>query len=252
MADQTTEKPHEEQKFEKLPTIFGAEIAQHVFRIIGPSWDRFKSAFNFRDEKVFGKFEDGEFQVYDEDAKAYVPKPYGNYDYYDIETKTKQFKGRLVDPNGAPWDIGNFEVLTKEGWVAVDYNELSDGGAKIERVNKLKHVHYLPVAFQEDVTITTKKGSKLVTRAKLELSKTAYDALLNTMATFEKAGVDPKEFWYAFQLLEEEKKYVIDQSKVAKLTAEEKATATEEDEAAQTSAIDALEPAEFAIEDIPF
>lgn len=252
MADHSIEKPNEE-KHEKLATIFGTEITGKEFRIIGDAWDRYKSAYNFRDEGVYGKMQDGDFLVFDSERKEYFPMPYHTYDYYEVVANGKTFRGRLVNPEGAPWDDGNFQVLTADGqWVTVSYNDITDKGGSAERVNKLKHVHYIPVSFKEEVTLTTKKGTKQVKRAKLELSKTAYEALLNVMLPFEKAGVSPRDFWYGFDYVEEDKQYVVNQSMVNKLTDDEKAAAAEEEAAVQTSALDALEPGDFSNQDIQF
>ena len=245
MADrEVSEKP----LHEKLPTLYGTESCGKPFRIIGETWERYKSSYNFRDEKVFAKRKDvtkpaserGNFVVYEEDEKDFVEANYHEYDRYTVtRADGTVFRGRIVNSDLDPWDQENFELDTSEGWKRVDYNGLVDGGAKVEHVNHIKRVEYLPVALLEPTTV----GEKTVQRVKIELSKTAVDALTTITDTLLKADADPRNYVYAFTYVEADKQYVIKNEDYRKMTDDERAAAAEEDANAATSAIDTLSPA---------
>lgn len=248
MADQFTEKP----QHEKLPTLYGTEACGKPFRIIGDTWERYKSSYNFRDDKVFAKRKDmtlpasapGNFEVFDDDAKEYRAADYHAYDTYVVtRADGTTFKGRVVNSDLPPWDNDdtgkpNFEIETSEGWKRVDYNSLVDGGAKVDHENRLKRVQYLPVSLLDPAQV----GDKTVQRAKIELSKTAVDALTTITNTLLKADANPRNYAYAFSYIEADKQYVIQPDDYRKLTDDERAAAATEDTEAATSAIDNFTP----------
>jgi len=257
MAD--VKMPAEKPQHETLTTAYAKEYVGVPFRLLGSSWERFKSDFDFKDENVFamridaslpvtarvqrdGK-EVSNFAVYDEDAKEYIEAEYHDYETFEItRADGAKFRGRIVDHTLRSWDDGNFQLLTSEGWQTVDYNSLAaskeESKERIRHESRLKVVHFQPVSFMEPLTLR----KKTVQRAKLELTKTAYEALLQRANTLAKADVDPKNYVYAFTYVEADKQYVIAEEDYRKLTDAERETAAKEDESAASSSIDALSP----------
>ncbi len=267
MAD--VKMPAEKPQHETLSTAYSKEYVGVPFRIIGESWERFKSDFDFKDEDVFamrldvtqpvtarvqrdGK-EVSNFAVYDEDAKEYVEAEYHDYETFEVtRADGAKFRGRLVDHTLRAWDDGNFQLLTSEGWQTVDYNSLAaskeEAKERIRHENRLKVIHLQPVSFMEPQTLR----KNTVQRAKLELTKTAHEALLQRVNTLAKADADPKNYIYAFTYVEADKQYVIAEEDYRKLTDDERAAAAAEDENAATSSIDALSPPGAASHDSEF
>lgn len=257
------------KQHEKLVTLFGSEAAGKTFRIIGEPWERFKSHFDFRSEDVFARRVDtskpatdaGNFQTYKrgEEGKEGVweAAEYADFDFYlihdiDPEGKEREFTGRRVDSDLAPWESGNFEVKTKDGWKSVDYNDIAKDN--IKHVQKLKAVMYVPSALKEEATIKTKKGEKSVQRVKLELTKTGWEALQKIMNALTKAHADPKGYWYKLTYVEADKFYTIKDDDYEEMTEDEKADGMNEDESAAHSSLADLAPAgeEDLIDQIPF
>lgn len=243
MADVDQKPQHE-----KLPTLYGQEVCGKPFRLLGASWERFKSDYEYREEHVFARRVDpskpatapGNFQVWVDGAEkgsgAWQDARYADYDYYLVKSSDgKEYHGHLADESAAPWDAGNFLVDTIEGAKVVGWDSLDE---KPTRVRRIKRIELLPVA----LLTATKVKEKSVQRVKLELTKTAGEALTGITNAIRKAGGDPAQFAYAFTYKEEDKQYVIEEDDFRKLTADELATAAEEDEAAKTTSLDELPP----------
>ncbi len=263
MSDQDT-KQHE-----KLSTLYGAEAAGKTFRIIGEPWERFKSHFDFRSEDVFARrvdpkkpaSEEENFQTYKrgEEGKEGVweAAKYADLDYYEIrdtdaQGTERQFTGRRKNSDLAPWDTNNFEVNTKDGWKTVDYNDIEKDS--IKHVQKLKSVTYVPAALKEETTIKTKKKDQVVRRAKLELTKTGWEALQKIMNALTKAHADPKVYWYKLTYVEADKLYTIKDDDYEEMNNDEKGAGDAEDEVAAHSSLADLAPADDDVDmnSIPF
>lgn len=242
MADAEQKPQHE-----KLLTLYGQEACGKSFRLIGDSWERFKSHFNFREEDVFARrvdtskaaSVDGNFEVYERSDKGegtWKPARYGDYDYYVVKTVDgKEYRGHLVSSDGAPWDAGNFVVDTTDGAKVVSWDMLDE---KPEHVQRLKCILYQPVSLLE----STKIKDKPVQRVKLELTKTASEALSSIVNAIRKADGDPNNFAFTISYVEADKQYVIKEEDYRKLTDEEKASGAEEDEAAKSTSLAELPP----------
>lgn len=231
-------------QYEKLPTLYGGEICDKPFRLLGDSWERYKSTFDHREDKVFGKRVDpskpvsapGNFQIFDAEKKEYVEARFADYDYYLVQTKSgAEYHGHLLNTALPPWEPGNFVLDTAEGERVVGYDSLD---SKPEHVVRIKRVEYVPVS----LLTPTKLKDKSVQRVKLECTKTASDALSRITSAVEKADGNPKNFAFTFTYKEEEKQYVIEEAGFRKLTDEEKAQAAADDEAAKTTPLEDLPP----------
>lgn len=241
---------------EKLPTLYGTEVTGKPFRILGDSWDRYKSSFKHKEDGKFGMLTDpmqpvnapGNLKFYNDETKAYdIEARYEDYDFWVVTVNGVEYKGFLADYALPPWQNGNFYLATTEGKKTVDYDDVKDHA---EHVQKLRLVHYLPVSFLAEVEVK----NKTVKRAKLELTQTGKDALDRIVGALTKADADPKNYVFALTYVEAERKYVINDEDYRKLTDDERAAAAEEDENAKTTALDALPPPadEDFISDLPF